>query len=327
MTLIQLPVGTAVTVGSSANGWSRVTYGAYSGYMMTQFLTTTPGSGSTGSTGGSTSTNGAVTAVALNNYAPAVGTVLSAIITPNGAAVNYAWVDGSGTVLSADATYTVKATDVGKTISVRVTGKGVWSGNASSPYTAAVTSSATKTALTGVVIGGSPAVGKTLTAQAQPAGATASYIWYRLSDGAMLGSGASYTPTAADAGSALFCTAVGNGNYTGAVNSGHTAAVAAAASTGDVLLAGTVTLPAATQVGKAIVPDINLNTNEYKCYWTVDGSVYSMAGTLLVTQAMEGKTIRLTVEAINGSGYTGAVTSGECKVSVPAVASPTDLGV
>lgn len=328
-TLIQLPVGTAVTVGASANGWSKVTYGAYSGYMMTQYLNTAPGSGSSGSTSGGSgsSTNGVVTAAALNNYAPAVGTSISAIITPNGAAVNYAWVDGSGTVLGSEATYTVKAADVGKTIGVRVTGKGVWTGTATSPYTAPVTASATKTALTGVIIGGTPTVGRTLTAQAQPAGATASYIWYRLSDGTMLGSGASYTPTAADEGSTLFVTAVGNGNYTGAANSAHTSAVQPAPSTGDVLLAGTVTLPAVKQVGEHIVPDINLNTNEYKCYWTVDGSVYSIAGTLLVTQAMEGKTIRLTVEAIAGSGYTGSVASGECRVSVPAVASPTDLGI
>jgi len=102
--------------------------------------------------------------------------------------------------------------------------------------------------------------------------------------------------------------------------------VQAAASTGDVLLSGTVTLPAVTQVGKSITPDISLNTNEYKCYWTVDGTVYSIAGTLLVTQAMEGKTIRLTVEAISGSGYTGSVASGACQVSMQSVASPSDLG-
>lgn len=78
------PVGTQLTVTSYGSTWSAVTIGNTSGYMMSRYLTTTKPSVPTGAT---------VYGVALSNYTPAVGTVLTATVSPSGATVSYQWQD------------------------------------------------------------------------------------------------------------------------------------------------------------------------------------------------------------------------------------------
>jgi hypothetical protein len=89
----------------------------------------------------------AVTAVAINNTAPSVGSVLSATLTPSAATVTYSW-KVNGIEKGTSATYTVVAEDVGYTITLTVTGTGAYTGTVSSAATSAVTS-----ANTGVLVG------------------------------------------------------------------------------------------------------------------------------------------------------------------------------
>ena len=77
--------------------------------------------------------------------------------------------------------------------------------------------------LTSISIGNStPEVGDTITTALVPAGATATYQWYR-GDVAIAGAtSSSYTLTTADIGYTLKVSATGTGNYTGTVESGAT---------------------------------------------------------------------------------------------------------
>ncbi|MGN1019846.1 MAG: SH3 domain-containing protein [Aristaeellaceae bacterium] len=305
-------VGTQVTVLKHNTTWDYIRIGTRTGYMMNKFLTT------------SVVTN-KVTGVTLNTTCPAVGTTLQANVIPAGATVTYEWLDQNGTLLSSAPVYTVTAADTGRQIRVRVTGSGSCTGSAVSTW-ATVQSGSTpstpaKTPITAVTLSNTaPTVGQTVTASTTPAGATANFVWYR-DDGAVLGSGKSYTVTAADEGHAIYCAAYATGDYTGNVASYYTAKVKAAEAPAKALT-GSVSLPASARTGDVLIPGVSVNSDKYVFAWTVDGTAAGSGSTLTVTEDMAGKTVRLIVTAVEGSGYTGSVTSNGCTIVVPAKPEP-----
>ncbi|MBR4081898.1 MAG: SH3 domain-containing protein [Clostridia bacterium] len=304
-------VGTEVTVLEYGATWCKIRVGSRTGYMMTEFITT------------SQAATTKIRSVSLNNTAPSVGTVLTANVNPAGATVTYRWTDGNGTLLSTASSYTVGAYDVGRRIRVTVTGTGFYAGSASSKLTTAVTYSA---ALTGVQISHlAPVVGQTITATAQPAGATASYAWYR-SDGSCVGTGSSYRITASDVGYMIYCRATGTGNYTGQVYSSYTNAITYTASASSI--SGSLRLPGSATVGTTITATANLNISGPMVYysWYVNGEEILTDGGLSLTldASMAGKTVKVVATAISGSGYTGSISSNTCTVSAAPV-GPTLL--
>ena len=209
-------VGTQVSVLRHGAVWDYVRIGSRIGYMMNRYLTTV---------------SLAVTGVSLNTTTAVYGkdsTTLTATVTPAGATVTYRWTNNEGTLLSTESTYTVKASDVGKKVRVKVTGTGSYTGSATSQY--ARVTAAQDNSITSVTIDGKPAVGSVLTALVQPGGATVTYMWIR-DDGHVVSLEKTYTPVALDAGHAFYVTVTGTGAYTGNATSGYTAIVAAAGPT------------------------------------------------------------------------------------------------
>lgn len=303
-------VGTEVTVLEYGATWCKIRVGSRIGYMMTQFLTTSQ-------------VLATIQSVSLNKTAPAMGDVLTATVRPAGATVTYRWTDANGSLLSTASSYTVGAYDVGRRIRVTVTGTGLYSGSAQSALTSAVTYSA---ALTGVTLSSAyPVVGATITATVQPAGATATYAWYR-SDGTYLAAGSSYRVTSGDVGYMIYCRATGTGSYTGQVYSSYTNPVTYTASANTI--SGTLQLPMTAAAGTTITANASLNvTGPMVSYtWLVDDEEYYGASgrTLTLDASMVGSTVKVRATAMGGSGYTGSITSNGCTVTAAPVA-PTPL--
>ncbi|AMJ41296.1 Listeria/Bacterioides repeat-containing protein [[Clostridium] propionicum DSM 1682] len=78
-----------------------------------------------------------LTSVSISNTAPTFGDTLSATILPSCATVSCSW-KVNGSQVGTDATYEVKAADIGKTITLTVTGTGAYKGTITSIATFAV---------------------------------------------------------------------------------------------------------------------------------------------------------------------------------------------
>ena len=303
-------VGTEVTVLEYGSTWCKIRVGSRTGYMMTQFLTTSQ-------------VVATVQSVSLNITSPRMGDVLTANVQPAYATVTYRWTDANGNLLSTAPSYAVTAADVGRRIRVTVTGTGMYSGSARSSLTKAVVYNA---ALTGVYLDNTaPTVGQTITATVQPSGATADYAWYR-SDGSYLGSGRSYRVTGSDVGYMIYCKATGNGGYTGSVYSAYTGMVIY--TTTNVALSGTVQLPSKAKAGETLTASVSLNapSSAVTYVWTIDGEELNGASgrSIFLDSTMVGRTVKVRAVAASGSGYTGTVKSNGCKVQA-AAAAPTQL--
>ncbi len=386
------PVGTPITVLNYGNTWCSVQINGTTGYMMTSFITTNKPS---------VSYTKEVTGVALSNYTPTVGTMLTANVTPSGATVSYQWADDTGRLLSSTASCTVTADMVGRKIYLRVTGYGSYSGSVASSYTMAVSGSGQVAAnITGVSLSNTnPKVGDTIAAYAVPSGASATYAWYR-DNATQAGTGNTYTVQASDVGRRLYCVAVGTGNATGTAASQYTAVIPQPQSeeayrimtvtisnpnpkVGDLLtanitpaegtatytwyrdddlvvstnrtytvqasdaghqlycwaqgtgnttggatstytarivanaetpLSGTVTLPNGAVVGTVLVPTMSLNSTNVAYQWYQNGVLVGTGSTLTLTDSMAGDDIRLVVQAMPGSGFSGDVGSNYCLV-------------
>lgn len=210
-------VGTKVSVLEWGKSWSKIRVNNVTGYMMTEFLTTSAPS--------------VVTGVVLSDSSVWPGETIYATVVPSGASVTYEWLNDKGARLGSGSSYTVQSGDAGRRIRVRVTGKGGSTGTATSGW-ATVQGSVTPNVytLSSVSISDTtPAVGQVLTATILPAGATANITWFR-DDGVYVASGSTYTVHATDEGRRLYVRAEGTGNTSGAVASSYTAAVTAPAS-------------------------------------------------------------------------------------------------
>ena len=210
-------VGTKVSVLEWGKTWSKIRVNGVTGYMMTEFLTTSAPS--------------VVTSVVLSDSSVWPGETIYATVVPGGASVTYEWLNDKGTRLGTGSSYTVQQSDAGRRIRVRVTGKGSSTGTATSGW-ATVQGDGYISAyynLTTVSISDTtPAVGQVLTATILPAGATANITWFR-DDGVYVASGSTYTVHATDVDRRLYVRAEGTGSTRGTVTSSYTAAVTAPA--------------------------------------------------------------------------------------------------
>jgi len=186
----------------------------------------------------------AITAVTVSGKAQ-VGEVLTATTTPAAATAKYQWyADGTAISGATAKTFTLTADQMGKKITVKVTGTGA--------YAKSVTSAATDTVAQGLVKAAfdkdytsstaSVAVGDTLKVNVTPAAAAASvtYQWYRGTTAILGQTSASYTTTANDLGSTLkvvITPTTGKGYDTTAITVGPTVAVKNNVSTLGVTLA------------------------------------------------------------------------------------------
>ena len=297
--IASIPQGVRVTVLSESGDWCYISYNGTTGYMMKSFLV-------------KDTTTTDVTAVVLNIQDAHPGDTLSATITPSGATVTYSWVDKDGNVLGSDATYTVKETDIGKQIAVRVTGTGSYTGNVISPY--ATVTTASKTALSNVTISGDIKVGGKLTAKVTPEGATASYKWYR-GEGILVGESSEYTITKDDVGFTLYCVATGMGSYSGEVKSDKTVVVP-----GDKIALTGVSITGTAKCGSTLTAVLTPSGA------TADITWYNAKGEKIgegATYTLEASDWETTVycQAVGKGDYTGTVKSEP----TASVATNTDL--
>lgn len=293
--------GARVTVLSHGPVWDYIQTSTQKGYMMTRFLTT------------SVPTGNQVTAVAVSNTNPRVGDTLYATVAPAGAAVLYTWYNETGAFLANTQSYTVRASDAGHSIRVMVTGTGAWTGTAYSAATAVVGGGTVNTQLTAVSVDtAAPRVGQVMRAVLSPAGATATYAWYR-SDGSLVGSASTYTPTQADVGFSFYVVAIGTGSCTGAVTSAYTGQTQGSA-VADQALTGYVSLPAAATTDVPLVPTMSLNSTNVTYAWYMGSTLVGTGAQLIPTYEMAGHEVRVVVTAMPGSGFQGSVSSGYCSI-------------
>ena len=139
------PVGRTVTeIRRSSDGWSYIRIDKKYGYMMTKFLTTSyyppgppgppaptghPGPAPTATptpvpTATPTPASKQIQSVKLSPYHPTVGDTIGIIVTPANAEYTAVWYNSDNTLLSTSKQYTVRASDAGKTINVRIMGVG-----------------------------------------------------------------------------------------------------------------------------------------------------------------------------------------------------------
>ncbi len=292
------PVGTEVKVLKTNGTWDYIMVGTRTGYMMHKFLTTSY-------------VSNVITSVSIGNLTPKAGETLVASIVPGGATASYTWINDLGVVLSTESYYVTQNSDIGRKIRVRVVGTGLYTGSATSNFTEAVSGSSTVNKVTGCTINNmNPRVNDILKASAVPSDATVSFIWYR--DGNVsIGTGATYTVTAADTGFSLYAVAIGYNSWTGSAQSSKTAAVLPVS---DVPLTGTVTLPNSAVVGNELTPSLSLNSYAITYQWYQNGVLVGTNSKLYITSDMAGDDIRLVVTAVTGSGYTGSVSSSYCLI-------------
>ena len=214
-TIATYSVGTKVTVLEYGKNWCKIRVGSNTGYMMTEFLTTTQPD--------------MVKGVSINLTTARPGDTLWATVSPADADVAIVWINNDGDPLAYGDSYQVEDVDVGTKIRASVSGTGYTSGTAVSSWCTVKESYVTRVyQLKSISISDTtPTVGDTLRATLAPSGATASISWFR-DNGVYVGSGASYTVRSADKGYRLYAYAEGTGDTSGEVTSGYTAEVTAA---------------------------------------------------------------------------------------------------
>lgn len=195
-------VGTQVTVLEYGRTWCRIRVNGYTGYMMTKFLTTTQPA--------------VISSAALNKNTVWPGETLTVTTNPANANVSYEWLNDVGARLGTGSTYTVKTSDTGRRIRVRVTGKNGATGSVVSGWAAVQGNGTVSTfyQLRALTLNTTNAVvGTTLTATIAPSGATANIYWY-LDNGTYLGYGSSYTVQPSAIGRRIFAYADGTNSTT-----------------------------------------------------------------------------------------------------------------
>lgn len=170
---------------------------------------------------------------AIGSNAPVAGNVLEARLSPSAlesarksGLISFVWTVGTEVYANDTGTYTVKGTDVGKTIKVKAIGANGYTGEVSSATTAAVVGSA-KLQSAAILIDGSnanagstaPQVGQVLKASVNPASAldplSVTYAWKV--DNAVVGTGDTLTLQAAWKGKSIRLEVTGKSPYSGTV--------------------------------------------------------------------------------------------------------------
>ncbi|MBC2727058.1 InlB B-repeat-containing protein [Desulfosporosinus sp.] len=212
----EVAINAGTKAGYTFSGWTTSNGGTFADATLTTTIFTMPANEVTIT---AQWTENALTSVTISGTAEA-GQTLTATVAPSNATVDYQWQAGGTAVGENAATYHVQAADIGKTITVTVTGIGSYSGT----VTSAATSEVTGVPLTAVLISGTAKEGLILTATVAPSNATVDYQWQ--ANGTAVGTNAAtYTVQAEDIGKTITVTASGTGNYAGAITSNPTSAV------------------------------------------------------------------------------------------------------
>lgn len=208
--------GTAARIISEGETWDYIQVGSTFGYMMSRYLTRTkPISGQL--------------MVYVSDGKPFVGETLHANVTPADATVNYRWYDGADNLLGTSESLLVTNAMKGKTIYVRVTGTGYYSGTAESAFTSPVKASdpvLTKVTKCKLKVRNNAAldVGEKLVAKVTPSDAAVTYEWHRDDKPSqVIGTSSTYTVKEADRGHRIFCVVSGisEQGYTGNATSDY----------------------------------------------------------------------------------------------------------
>ena len=286
-------VGTRVAVLERGAQWDRVRVGTRVGWMKNEFLTYY--------------TDNQLSYVILNTLSPVVGNVLCVqTIKPEEATVRYEWLRNDGTgakVVSTNATYAVTTDDIGKTLQLRVTGIGSYTGTVSTAITSKVMPN---NQITGVTLNNNaPVAGDTLKATLTPADAQADYVW--VVNGKQVGANAAeYTVTDSDVGYKVQVIVTGKGQYSGTANTITTSEVKAVGKVQGVNIVNNRADAAAPVVGDTLTAKVTPDTATVTYKWYADGQEISGASTAsyTVTDAVVGKAITV---AVTGTGiYTGS---------------------
>ena len=215
-----LPVGTQVTVLQHNATWDYIRFGTTDGYMQNTFLTTLVPDGSASEAPPAGGYYATVYAAA-NSYPvkmrKGAGTNYDVITSvPQGVRVTVISVSGDWAYISYNGTtgYMMKTFLVADPTPTESPTESPTDTPTTTPQPTAITS--VKITSTGNLA--APRPGDILTASVEPAGATASYKWYR-GDGTEIGNGSQYKVTESDIGKALYCEATGLGSYTGTAKS------------------------------------------------------------------------------------------------------------
>ena len=306
-TIATYSVGTRVTVLEYGSQWCKIRIGSNTGYMMTDFLTT--------------SRPDMVTGVSISATSARPGDTLWATVTPADADVTIIWYNNKGTKLGYGDSYVVDEDDVGRKVRASVQGSGDTSGTAVSSWCTVQESLISRVyVLKSITISDTtPTVGDTLKVTLAPSGATASVSWFR-DNGVFVGSGTSYTVRSADKGYRLYAFAEGTGNTSGEVTSDYTAFVQAAV-TQTVVLQGVSISDTTPTVGDTLTAQLNPSNATASFTWRSSaGHVLGYGSTYTVTEDDEGHSIYVYA---NGSGNTTGSKVSSLTASVQAKPSTT----
>ena len=267
-------VGTQVTVLEYGRTWCKIRVNGYTGYMMTKFLTTTQPT--------------TISSAALNKNTVWPGETLTVTTNPANISVSYEWLNDAGARLGTGSTYTVKTSDTGRRIRVRVTGKNGATGSVVSGWAAVQGNGTVSTfyQLKALTLNTTNAVvGTTLTATIAPSGATANIYWY-LDNGTYLGYGSSYTVQPNALGRRIFAYAEGTNSTTGTATSAYTDTVTAGATPSVVLSSVTLNNYSPT-VGTTLTATIAPANATATILWYRDDNVYLGTGTTYTVAATD----------------------------------------
>jgi len=299
-------VGTVVAVLEKGTTWDRIRVGSRTGWMMNEFL--------------HYQNTNEVTSVTLNTLHPTVGTVLSVkAMSPSSATVSYSWLV-NGSVQGTNSTYTVSAADVGKSIQLRITGSGSYSGSALSALTNKVISN---TQISGLKLNTTaPVVGDVLKATITPSEATVAYAWKV--GGYQASNQAEYTVVASDAGKIIELIVTGTGAYSGTL-SASTSVVAASSTLTSVAIRNdsNTTVGAAPMVGDQLTAVVTPAQATAAYQWYRSGNAISGAtgASYTLTDADLGGQMSVTVK---GTGaYTGEKSASISNAVVARPVKPT----
>ena len=306
-TIATYAVGTKVTVLEYGSNWCKIRVGSNTGYMMTQYLTTT-------------APTVTVTAVKVSAASAKPGETLYSQLTPAGANVTYQWINDRGACVGTGSSYTVKDADAGSKIRVCATGVNGSSGAAVSGWVTIQNDYVSRVyQLKSVTLSDTtPTVGQTLTASISPAGATATISWFR-DNGVFVGSGTTYTVKSTDIGYKLYAWADGTGATTGEATSPQTAKVVAAVET--VVLQGVAISDTTPKVGDTLTVTLTPASATASLTWRSSaGHILGYGSSYTVSADDVGSSIYVYA---NGNGNTSGSVVSSLTATVQAQAQST----
>lgn len=282
--------------------------------------------------------------VSINASSLVAGTTIYAVPSPADATATYTWmVDGKAVEGVTGKNFKLAAEHVGKKITVKATGVGVYTGTASSSAVGPVVSDKR---ITGVKLDNTaPVVGDTLTVNLTPSTlnsvrASLSYVW-TIGNETVANTTGTYQVQGSDVGKTIRVRAVGSGEYSGEATSAFTSAVVGSAKVTGVSITNTSTKANACstspEVGHVLKASVSPAQATVTYEWKRGNTVVKTAGsdnTYTLAAADKDQQITVTVKgtgrysdtksattakvvqykAIKGNLYVGEVVAGKTPV-------------